>query len=89
MLQIIAALTFRSHTDLSHRLFAEGEWLLLHEVQDDLFPCLCIRQRNVEPLNKTPPGSFINLVGSVGGSNHQQPVFITGSGSILDQYHYT
>lgn len=78
------AQTFRSSANAFQFTISECKRLLLHEIGYNLPPGLCIRQRNVESLDKPPPRSLINLLGSIGCTYHQQPILVTCGSSILE-----
>ena len=54
--------TFGPAADELHLFVGEVVGLLAHQVEHDLLPSRCLRQRNIQPLHQPPPGSLINFL---------------------------
>ena len=67
----------------------ERKRLLLHEIGYNLPPGFCVRQRDVESLNKPPSCSLINLLGSIGCTYDQQPILVACGSSVLESHTHT
>ena len=78
----MSAPKYPSLTDVDHLDTADHTVLSAQEPVEDVQPGGLVRQGDVETFDEPPSGSVIQLLRSVGGPHHQDPLLTHCGGSV-------